>query len=359
MKNKTVFVVLCLICCALGSSALAHDTGFSYVDLRLGPSSMEVAVKLPTALLTRDLSLKDPGALSTPEGVAAQRDKIVALVVSRVEIVADGRTLDVEAGTVTIDPQKKAVTLQLQVPWEQVPAALHVRCPLFPDDPEHKTLVSLYTENVLERQEILRQGLSELEYRPNSTQGILPVIIKFIAEGVHHIFIGPDHILFVVGLLLLGGKLRQLLKIVTSFTIAHSITLVLATLDIFNPPSRLVEPAIALSIICIGLDNLVAGKEGRDIRVIIAFCFGLIHGFGFAGVLQELELPRQALGWSLLSFNVGVELGQACIVLAIAPLLAVIYKRSRKVGRWVMVAGSAGVMLMGAYWFVERVSQSG
>ena len=359
MRNRIIFTVLCLICCALAAPAVAHDTGFSYVDLRLGPDSMEATVKVPSTRLAGDLSLKATGALSTPEGVAAQRDKIVALVVSRMEIIADGRKLEAEARAVTMQPQHNAVALQLHVPWEQAPTALRVRCRLFPIDPEHKTLVSLYEGNVLERQEILRQGLSQMEYRPDRPQGTLSVAARFLVEGVHHIFIGPDHILFVVGLLLLGGKLTQLLKIVSAFTLAHSITLILATLDIFNPPSRLIEPAIALSIICIGLDNLVAGKEGRDIRVIIAFCFGLIHGFGFASVLQELELPRQALGWSLLSFNVGVELGQACIVLAVAPLLAVIYNRSRTAARWVAITGSVGVMLMGAYWFVERVSQAG
>ena len=109
--------------------------------------------------------------------------------------------------------------------------------------------------------------------------------------GIHHILIGPDHLLFLVGLLLLGGTIRQLLLVVTSFTLAHSITLSLAALNIVSPPARIIEPAIALSIVYVGADNLLA-RGGRDVRAWIAFAFGFIHGFGFANVLREMDLPR-------------------------------------------------------------------
>ena len=115
--------------------------------------------------------------------------------------------------------------------------------------------------------------------------------------GIHHILIGLDHLLFLVGLLLLGGSVRQLLLVVTAFTVAHSITLSLAALNLITPPARLIEPAIALSIVYVGIDNLMVGR-GRDVRGWIAFAFGFIHGFGFASVLREMELPSRALGWS-------------------------------------------------------------
>ena len=140
---------------------------------------------------------------------------------------------------------------------------------------------------------------------------------KFIPAGIHHILIGPDHLLFLVGLLLLGGSVRQLLIVVTSFTVAHSITLSLAALNIVTPPARLIEPAIALSIVYVGADNMLA-KGGRDVRGWIAFTFGFIHGFGFANVLREMDLPARALGWSLFSFNVGVEIGQLLVVVLVA-----------------------------------------
>jgi len=171
---------------------------------------------------------------------------------------------------------------------------------------------------------------------------------------MNHILIGPDHILFLVGLLLLGGSPRRLLMVVTSFTIAHSITLSLAALNMVTPSPHVIEPAIALSIVYVGFDNLLV-KNGRDVRAWIAFCFGFIHGFGFANVLREMDLPRQALGWSLFSFNVGVEIGQLIIVLIVASLLAAIRSRSEAAGRYIAVAGSVLVIVAGAYWFTQRV----
>jgi hydrogenase/urease accessory protein HupE len=143
--------------------------------------------------------------------------------------------------------------------------------------------------------------------------------------------------------------------IVTAFTMAHSITLTLAALDIANPPARLIEPAIALSIIYVGIDNLMVGKTGRDVRAWIAFGFGLIHGFGFANVLREFGLPRQALGWSLFSFNVGVEIGQVCIVVVVALLLAALRRRQPSWSACVVTIGSLVVILAGSYWFIQRV----
>ena len=147
----------------------------------------------------------------------------------------------------------------------------------------------------------------------------------------------------------------RLMSIVTAFTIAHSITLSLAALDLVSLPARLIEPAIALSIVYVGIDNLLIGKEGRDVRAWTAFFFGYVHGFGFAGVLKEFGLPRQALGWSLFSFNFGVEIGQACIVVVVASLLAALRKRNPDLSRQVAMIGSVCVILAGSYWFIQRV----
>jgi hydrogenase/urease accessory protein HupE len=176
----------------------------------------------------------------------------------------------------------------------------------------------------------------------------------FTASGVHHILIGPDHILFLIGLLLLGGRWTALLKIVSFFTIGHSITLSLAALNLVTPPPSLIEPAIALSIVFVGADNLVRG-DGRDLRAWVALAFGLVHGFGFANVLREFGLPREALGWSLFSFNVGVEIGQLGIVLVVATLLETVRRHSSLLGARVATAGSIVVIAAGSYWFVQRV----
>jgi hypothetical protein len=166
--------------------------------------------------------------------------------------------------------------------------------------------------------------------------------------------IGPDHILFLIGLLLLGGSLRQLFFIVTAFTLAHSVTLSVAALGIVSPPARVIEPAIALSIVYVGADNLLV-KDGRDMRPWIALSFGFIHGFGFANVLREMELPTRALGWSLFSFNVGVEIGQVVIVALVASALGALRSRNAVLGRRIALAGSILVICAGAFWFVQRV----
>jgi len=180
------------------------------------------------------------------------------------------------------------------------------------------------------------------------------VMKVFIPSGIHHIMIGPDHILFLVGLLLLGGSVMSLVRIVTAFTIGHSVTLSLAALNVVTPPASIIEPAIALSIVFVGADNLVRG-DGRDLRGWVALVFGLVHGFGFANVLREFGLPREALGWSLFSFNVGVEIGQLAIVALVAAALAAVRRYNDKLGLRVAFAGSVVVIVAGAYWFVERV----
>jgi HupE / UreJ protein len=166
--------------------------------------------------------------------------------------------------------------------------------------------------------------------------------------------IGPDHLLFLAGLLLLGGTVRQLAVIVTMFTAAHSLTLSLAALNIVSPPVRIIDPAIALSIVYVGADNLLI-RDGRDVRAWIASAFGFIHGFGYAVVLRELDLPPRALGWSLFSFNLGVEAGQLLVVAVLATAFAALRARSEAAGRQLAFAGSIVVMAAGAFWFIERV----
>jgi hydrogenase/urease accessory protein HupE len=266
-------------------------------------------------------------------------------------------------------PDRNAIRVYLHYSWQTPPRQIAVETGrLFPVDPNHTVFVTVYdsTAGTMVREAILNRSAPTLSYDVGTAQSTLSVMRQFVREGVHHIFIGPDHILFIIGLLLLGGGSKRLLKIVTAFTLAHSITLVLATLNILSPSTRLVEPAIALSIVFVGIHSLshLWGRdkgpdktpEENDLRLPLAFCFGLIHGFGFASVLRELELPHEALGWSLFSFNIGVELGQACIVLAVAPLLAVIARRNERAGRTLVLIGSWGVILAGAYWFGQRLT---
>jgi len=190
---------------------------------------------------------------------------------------------------------------------------------------------------------------------------------RYVVEGVWHIWIGFDHILFLLSLLLpsvlvlqmrrwqgvksFGSAVREVLWVVTSFTAAHSITLSLAALGLVSLPSRLVESAIALSVVLAAANNLWPVVEHR--RWLVAFGFGLIHGFGFASVLSELGLPADALVLSLFGFNVGVELGQMAIVAGFLPL-AFLLRNTRFYLRGVFILGSWLTMLVALVWLLER-----
>jgi hypothetical protein len=188
--------------------------------------------------------------------------------------------------------------------------------------------------------------------------------LRFLALGVEHIFTGYDHLAFLVGLLLLGGTLRALVKVVTSFTVAHSITLALATLRGLAPPARLVEPLIAATIVFVAAENLWALRSGAGEeaahaaarrRWLVTFAFGLVHGFGFASVLRDLGLPRDALAASLVAFNVGVEVGQVAVLTLALPLLAAARRTHGFVPHGVRAAslalGGAGLV-----WLVQRAA---
>ena len=209
----------------------------------------------------------------------------------------------------------------------------------------------MYERDALARQEVLTRDRTRVDFFTGTRQGKFAVLTSFVQSGIHHIAIGPDHILFIVGLLLLGGSIPRLLAIVTAFTLGHSLTLALATLNILQPPAAIIEPAIALSIVYVGADNLLIGTRGRDMRPWIALAFGLVHGFGFASVLRETGLPDGALGLSLFAFNVGVEIGQAAIVIVVASALAFVRKKNAIAAHRLATAGSVIVMLAGAFWF--------
>ena len=144
---------------------------------------------------------------------------------------------------------------------------------------------------------------------------------SFFALGIEHILTGYDHLLFLFALMIGGGSAWSLVKIVTAFTLAHSVTLTAAALDLIVLPGRIVESAIALSIAYVALENLFLLERLTSKRWLVALVFGLVHGFGFSAVLKELGLPPDGLAWSLLLFNLGVEAGQAGVIVAAIPFL--------------------------------------
>jgi hydrogenase/urease accessory protein HupE len=353
--RKPAWIAAALV--AWGTPAIAHPAPFSYVDVRIGPAALEVSLVAHVYDVAHELGGADVSrmqALLDPASLTAQASAVSRLLQDRLHVIVDGRE---PTGTWSAPeplPDRQSLRLRARYALQRPPGVVSVTALMFPYDAAHQTFVNVYEGDAVISQAILGKDRPQLDYFPGTGQGTLAVIRKFAAAGIHHILIGPDHLLFLVGLLLLGGSLRRLLLVVSAFTAAHSVTLSLAALNIFSPPARMVEPAIALSIIYVGADNLTV-RGGRDVRGWIAFAFGLVHGFGFASVLREMDLPPRALGWSLFSFNVGVEIGQLLVVIAVASLLAAVRARSEAAGRRLAFAGSVVVIAAGAFWFIERV----
>jgi hydrogenase/urease accessory protein HupE len=175
----------------------------------------------------------------------------------------------------------------------------------------------------------------------------------FFLMGIEHILIGFDHLLFLFALLLLGGTWRSLLLVITSFTVAHSITLSIAALGIWQPSSRWVEAAIALSIVYVGVENIFFPQPRY--RWLLTFALGLVHGFGFAGVLAEIGIPQESRALSLFFFNLGVEVGQIAVLLIVLPLLMLAHRKIAWFETRGVLIGSLAVVAMGAFWFVQRI----
>jgi hydrogenase/urease accessory protein HupE len=182
---------------------------------------------------------------------------------------------------------------------------------------------------------------------------------RYLVTGIEHIFLGYDHIAFLIAIVLWAERLWPVIKIVTAFTLAHSLTLSLAALQIVVIPSAIVEPAIAASIVFVALENFFSRDVGGRWRV--TFAFGLIHGFGFAGALQEFGLPANAVVPALAAFNIGVEIGQVAIVSIVVPaLMAVdhVFAADRaapiRAARLVYTL-SAAITVLGGYWLLTRV----
>jgi hypothetical protein len=243
---------------------------------------------------------------------------------------------------------------------------------LFDIDAQHRGLLKL-TDHGQTRSAIFPVNNSAQEFRLHEPKSASSMS-GFIADGIKHIAIGFDHILFLVVLLLPAVLIRNekngprwlpvttfrkalfnVASIVTAFTIAHSITLSLATIGIITPPARWVEILIAVSVVITAIDNIVPifPPSLRQRRWLIAFAFGLIHGFGFASVLQELNLPSVDLVLSLVGFNIGVELGQLALVALLLPA-AYLFRARSAYPRVVLAGGSMLIAFIASGWLLER-----
>jgi hydrogenase/urease accessory protein HupE len=319
---------MCTVLC-LAPQSKAHPLQVTTITVNLHEKLAQVTAVLHLSQL----------AGANPETVIAER----------LRLRLDGVRFRPSQTSLTFDRFNDTVTWQGQ---EARPASsVAIDAPLFPDYPGDTTVVLVYRNGQLVDTAALSQDVPSAIL--GETAGA--VFRRFIDMGIHHILSGPDHVLFVFGLLLAGGTLRGLLGVVTAFTVAHSITLSVTALQIGSLPPRLVEPVIALSIVAVGVENVRRRNVGFERRIWFAFGFGFFHGFGFAGALADAGLPRHTIGWALASFNIGVEIGQACIVLVAVPLLQALSRFTPALSNAVVRYASMGIAAAGVVWFVERL----
>jgi HupE / UreJ protein len=353
-------------------TAWAHKPSDSYLTIQVKAATIEGQWDIALRDLDFALTLDADGNGEITWGeVRARHADIAAYAGQHLTVTADDKPCTLDVGAQQIDEHTDGMysVLPLNVQCEAAsPTRVVLNYTLFADlDPQHRGLLNLVARGA-SRSAVLgpQQATQSFELGEISRWR---QFTDYVREGVWHIWIGIDHILFLLSLLLpsvlvwqalskkwqavnrFGEAFVDVLKVVTAFTLAHSITLSLAALGVIELPSRLVESVIAASIIVAALNNLWPRVIGR--LWMVAFGFGLVHGFGFASVLADLGLPRDALVLALVGFNVGVELGQLAIVVVFLPL-AYALRRSVFYRRGVMIGGSVLIALLAAVWLVER-----
>jgi hydrogenase/urease accessory protein HupE len=321
----------------------------AYASIDISGEGVSVALSLNLFELDLLLGLdRDADARVDQREIQLAEGRIAEYLSKRVIVSADGKPLPMTPGTFRVthgSDGKDLFEATLRFPAGH-PMTYTIRCePLTDLGPDHRTLAKI-SDHTRTTQFIFQKDVT---YQ-STAQTFSEALGQFLKLGVVHIFTGYDHVLFLLGLLLAATTALDAVKIVTAFTIAHSVTLALAALGIVTPPARAIEAGIALSIVYVALENLVL--TDRSWRWVVSFCFGLVHGFGFASVLREMGLERSSMVSSLLSFNIGVELGQLAIVVLLLPLLKLL-RRSRAFPVLVQLA-SGLILAQGLWWLYER-----
>jgi HupE / UreJ protein len=343
--SRLLALVLCVLVGAPTPPARAHEGGSNgYAVITIEETRVRYRLTLWPAALPTAVAEEIHRAR---EGDAASRERLLGVVRDKITLAVEGRRC--QPGPVTVaSAEAPAESLTLLVDFA---CAVGGRELLVRDDLFDVLGADYHTLARIEAPDRVRQFAFTPETRESRVLPGVTGVASFVRLGVQHILTGWDHLLFLLVLLLRGGGWLSLVKIITAFTVAHSVTLALAVLEVVALPDRLVEAVIALSIAAVAAENLFL-RPMVSRRWLVSFAFGLVHGFGFSSVLREVGLPTRGLVLSLLGFNGGVELGQALVVAVALPALALL--RSTRWEARVTRSASLATLLVGAVLFVER-----
>lgn len=359
---------LCLVCARTG---LAHDPGLSFAQVQLRDQTVRLHLSLAEkeieSLVAVDANRDGSISLAELESIYPVLEKRLA---EGIDLRVDGESVSAVAVTIRPGPSE-TVMADMRYPGVatgQMSLAVPLLDRLTRGHRQHLTVLDGMDRPQLQR--ILHAG-SDAVLLGNPGSAGTGIWSQYFVQGVWHIWAGFDHILFLVTLLLpvvlvsgnrqwqsidrLVPALKDTFKIVTAFTLAHSVTLGLAVFDVIQLPARFVESVIAFSVLITAANNL--RPVFTSSRWLLAWVFGLVHGFGFASVLTDLGIPEQSVLASLLGFNLGVEAGQIAIVMTLVPL-AYLIRHTVFYRKCLVSGGSLATILLASVWLVERVSGS-
>lgn len=349
-----VLALFGLLLSGVFNSALAHPPGLSSVEIQVQPQ--QITAKATFAL--QDIEFFTPMDTDGDAEVSnAERDAakpaIAKLLSDQLQVQADGQALHLsDTGSVSYDEQNNAhVELHLQPGAQRDVWVQSKFLSLLPEGHQQFVTVKQTAGQVL-LEKMLSKSDNQLHVAISQQAAESSTFLDFFKLGIEHILTGYDHLLFLLALLAVTHSFWPALRIITFFTLAHSLTLALAGLNLIDLPSSFVEPVIAATIVYVAVENLICGDHPHG-RQWLTFGFGLIHGFGFAGVLRELEIGDGSIVMPLLSFNLGIETGQIAVASVVLPIIWQL-NRKPEVANLFLKGVSILVALMGGYWLVER-----
>ncbi len=366
-------VILCLgLSMALTRIAAAHEVRPAIADVAVGAETVEITLRAPLEPIIGGLDLSsiedtnesplaaryDALRAESPAELEVTLRKAWPAIAARITLMADTTRLDPQIAGVTVSdendisvPRDSELRLTAALPADGTPVQIGW-------DASFGSVVVRQVGGGDQAYTAILQGGTLSAPLPRdgyATEGIVPVFVRFMVSGFEHIVPkGLDHILFVLGLFFFSLRMGPLLQQVTAFTLAHTTTLALASLQIVSIPASIVEPLIAASIVYVAVENIYGSRVGAA-RVAVVFAFGLLHGLGFASVLGDVGLPDGRFAVGLIGFNIGVELGQLAVIAAAFVLVGVPFGKKPWYRAAIAVPASLAIAAMGAWWTFERV----
>lgn len=355
----------------------AHEVRPAITDVTVGPETIEIILRAPLEPLIAGMDLAgledtnlsplsgryDALRAEDPAALEAALRRAWPGIAARITLLAGATRLDPQIASVTVPevgdislPRDSELVITAALPADGTPVQIGW-------DPSFGSVVVRQMGGGADAYTAILAGGTLSIALPRegfATEGVLPVFARFIVSGFEHIIPkGLDHILFVLGLFFFSLRMWPLLGQVTAFTLAHTITLALASLQIVTIPASIVEPLIAASIVYVAVENIFGSGGGANrigpIRIAVVFGFGLLHGLGFASVLSDVGLPEGRFAISLIGFNIGVELGQLAVIGLAFLLLALPFGRKGWYRAAIAIPASCLIAAIGAWWTFERV----